>query len=133
MAGQAQLSFQTPATVLGNASGGLRGPPSRGFTLRRSQFLTFAQAGLPGFDVGLWFGLLAHGATPSASWDRVAAEGCIAMPDFSARRSRRRGWKCFFSTPDKGTVPPAVPSPEKFARIGGRPRASSRNDMKLLP
>src|SRR5688572_5853334 len=76
MGGQAQLSFQTPATVLGNVKGGkLRALAISGETpFADPRVPTFTQSGLPGFDVGLWFGLLAHGQTPKPIVDRLAAE-----------------------------------------------------------
>jgi tripartite-type tricarboxylate transporter receptor subunit TctC len=76
MGGQAQLSFQTPATVLGNVKGGkLRALAISGATpFADPKVPTFAQAGLPGFDVELWFGLLAPGGTPRPIVDRLNAE-----------------------------------------------------------
>ena len=86
MAGHAQLSFQTPATVLGNVKAGkLRALAISGDTpLADPRVMTFAQSGMPGFDVGLWFGLLAAGGTPKAAIDRVNAEvgKILATADF---------------------------------------------------
>ena len=119
MAGQAQLSFQTPATVLGNVKGGkLRALAISGDTpFADPKVPTFAQAGLPGFDVGLWFGLLAHGATPRPIVDRLAAEvtKILAMPDFREKVAAQ-GLEIFVSTPEQYGALLRNES-EKFGRI----------------
>lgn len=119
MAGQAQLSFQTPATVLGNVrSGRLRALAISGDTpFAEPKVPTFAQAGLSGFDVGLWFGLLAHGATPRPIVERLSAEVAkiLAMPDFREKIAAQ-GLEVFVSTPEQyGTL--LRNESEKFARI----------------
>ena len=119
MAGQAQLSFQTPATVLGNVKGGkLRALAISGETpFPDPKVPTFTQAGLPGFDVGLWFGLLAHGSTPKPIIDRLSAEiaKILAMPDFREKVAAQ-GLEIFVSTPEQyGTL--LRNESEKFGRI----------------
>lgn len=119
MAGQAQLSFQTPATVLGNLRGGkLRALAISGETpFPDPRVPTFTQAGLPGFDVGLWFGLLAHGQTPKPIVERLAAEvtKILAMPDFREKVAAQ-GLEIFVSTPEQyGTL--LRNESEKFSRI----------------
>ena len=61
---------------------------------------TFAQAGLPGFDIGLWFGLLAPAGTPKPAIDRLNAEigKILAMPEFREKVSAQ-GLEVFASTP----------------------------------
>lgn len=119
MAGQAQLSFQTPATVLGNVKGGkLRALAISGDTpFPDPKVQTFAQAGLPGFDVGLWFGLLAHGATPRPIVERLSAEisKILAMQDFREKVAAQ-GLEIFVSTPEQYGNLLRVES-EKFGRI----------------
>ena len=119
MAGQAQLSFQTPATVLGNVkSGRLRAIAISGDTpFPDPKVPTFAQAGLPGFDVGLWFGLLAHGHTPKPVIDRLSAEitKILAMPDFREKVAAQ-GLEIFVSTPEHYGAALRAES-EKFGRI----------------
>ena len=119
MAGQAQLSFQTPATVLGNVrSGRLRALAISGDTpFSDPSVPTFTQAGLPGFDVGLWFGLLAHGGTPRPIVDRIAAEVAkiLALPDFRTKVAEQ-GLEVFLSTPEQYGALLRKES-EKFARI----------------
>lgn len=119
MAGQAQLSFQTPATVLGNVkSGRLRALAISGETpFADPKVPTFAQAGLAGFDVGLWFGLLAHGATPKPIVDRLSSEVAkiLAMPDFREKVAAQ-GLEIFVSSPEQYGALLRKES-EKFARI----------------
>ena len=119
MGGQAQLSFQTPATVLGNVKAGkLRALAiSGGIPFAEPKVPTFAQAGLPGFDVGLWFGLLAPAGTPRAAVDRLNAEvgRIITSPDFR-ERAAAQGLEVFVSTPEQYGAALRAES-EKFARI----------------
>jgi tripartite-type tricarboxylate transporter receptor subunit TctC len=119
MGGQAQLSFQTPATVLGNVkSGKLKALAISGETpFADPKVPTFMQAGLAGFDVGLWFGLLAHGATPKPIVDRIAAEvnKILAMPDFREKVAAQ-GLEVFVSTPAQYGALLSSES-QKFARI----------------
>lgn len=119
MAGQAQLSFQTPATVLGNVkSGRLRALAISGESpFADPKVPTFTQSGLPGFDVGLWFGLLAHGATPKPIVERLSAEVAkiLAMPDFREKVAAQ-GLEVFVSTPAQYGVLLQNES-DKFARV----------------
>ncbi len=119
MAGQAQLSFQTPATVLGNVkSGRLRALALSGDApFPDPKVPTFTQAGLGGFDVGLWFGLLAHSATPKPIIDRLNAEVAkiLAMPDFRDKVAAQ-GLEVFVSTPAQYGALLRAES-DKFARI----------------
>ena len=104
MAGQAQLSFQTPATVLGNVrTGKLRVLAISGETpFPDPKVPTFTQAGLPGFDVGLAFGLLAPAGTPRAAIERLSAEvgKILAAPDFREKVAAQ-GLEVFASTPEQ--------------------------------
>jgi tripartite-type tricarboxylate transporter receptor subunit TctC len=119
MGGQAQLSFQTPATVLGNVkSGRLKVLAISGETpFADPRVPTFTQAGLPGFDVGLWFGLLAPGGTPKPIVDRISAEVAkiLAMPDFREKVAAQ-GLEVFVSTPEQYGALLRAES-EKFARV----------------
>ena len=119
MAGQAQLSFQTPATVLGNVKAGkLKVLAISGETpFPEPKVPTFAQAGLPGFDIGLWFGLLAPAGTPKAVIDRLNAEvgKILATPEFREKVSAQ-GLEVFASTPEQYGAMLNAES-EKFARI----------------
>ena len=53
------------------------------------QVPTFAEVGLPGFDLRMWFGVFAPGATPPALVERWAAEveRAAQAPDVVAKLS----------------------------------------------
>jgi tripartite-type tricarboxylate transporter receptor subunit TctC len=117
--GQAQLSFQTPATVLGNVRAGqIKALAISGETpFPDPKVPTFTQAGLPGFDVGLWFGLLAPGGTPKAIVDRMNSEvgKILAMADFREKVAAQ-GLEVFVSSPEQyGDL--LKSEYEKFGRI----------------
>jgi tripartite-type tricarboxylate transporter receptor subunit TctC len=117
--GQAQLSFQTPATVLGNVRAGqLKALAISGETpFPDPRVPTFTQAGLPGFDVGLWFGLLVPGGTPKAIVDRMNSEvgKILAMADFREKVAAQ-GLEVFVSSPEQyGDL--LKSEYEKFGRI----------------
>ena len=119
MGGQAQLSFQTPATVLGNVKAGkLRALAISGETpFADPKVPTFAQAGLPGFDVSLWFGLLAAAGTPRAAVERLNAEvnKILRDPEFREKVAQQ-GLEVFASTPEQYGAALRADS-EKFGRI----------------
>jgi tripartite-type tricarboxylate transporter receptor subunit TctC len=54
---------------------------------------TIAEAGVPGYDSGAWFGLLAPAATPKAIVDRLSAETAriLKLPDVNKRISELGG------------------------------------------
>ena len=119
MAGQAQLSFQTPATVLGNVRAGkLKVLALSGETpFPDPKVPTFTQAGLPGFDIGLWFGLLAPAGTPRAAVDRLNAEvGKILLDPEFREKVAAQGLEVFTSSPEQYGAMLKAES-EKFARI----------------
>ena len=117
--GQAQLSFQTPASALGHVRAGrLRALGITGPTpYPDPKVPTFAEAGLPAFDVQLSFGLLAPAATPKPVVERLNAEvgKILAMPDFR-EKVEAQGLQIFVSTPEQYRAHLASES-EKFARI----------------
>src|SRR4029079_9498353 len=119
MGGQAQLSFQPPATVLGNVKAGkLRALAiSGGIPFAEPKVPTFAQEGLPGFDVELWFGLLAPGGTPRPIVERLNAEvnKIIQSADFREKVAAQ-GLEVFVSTPEQYGAALRAES-EKFAKI----------------
>jgi len=63
---------------------------------------TFAQAGVPGFDVKNWFGLVAPAGTPKAIIDKLstALAKIIVMPD-TLEKLASQGGDPFFSTPEQ--------------------------------
>lgn len=117
--GQAQLTFQTPASSLGHVrSGRLRALAITGTTAYPDPKVpTFAEAGLPGFDVGLTFGLLAPGRTPKAVVDRLNAEVAkiLAMPDFR-EKVEAQGLQIVVSSPEQYRAFLESES-QKFAKI----------------
>jgi tripartite-type tricarboxylate transporter receptor subunit TctC len=117
--GQAQLSFQTPASALGHLkSGRLKAIAITGDTpYVDPKVPTFAQAGLKGFDIILTFGLLAPGGTPKPVIDRLNAEVAkiLAMPDFNEKIAAQ-GLETFVSTPEQYAAHLKSES-EKFARV----------------
>jgi tripartite-type tricarboxylate transporter receptor subunit TctC len=119
ISGQAQLSFQTPASVLGHVkSGRLRALAISGETaFADPKVPTFQQAGLPGFDVGLAFGLLAPGGTPPAAIQRLSQEVAkiLASADFREKVAAQ-GLELFAATPEQfGAF--LRSEQEKFARV----------------
>ena len=107
--GQVQYSFDTPPAVLEHVRGGkLRAlaVASRQRLPNAPQVPTFAEAGLPAFSGGTWFGLLAPARTPRAVIDRVNSEvvALLTGPDLA---------KAFN---DRGIVP-FPQSPEEFGRF----------------
>jgi tripartite-type tricarboxylate transporter receptor subunit TctC len=119
IAGQADLSFQTPATVLGFVkSGKLRALAISGDKpFPDPKVPTFTQAGLPGFDVGLWFGLLAPAGTPRPVIERLNSEvgKILAMPDFREKVAAQ-GLETFVSTPEQYGAMLRSES-ERFAKV----------------
>ena len=107
--GQVQYSFDTPPAVMEHVRAG----KLRALAVASRQRLpglpdvpTFAEAGLPAFTGGTWFGLLAPSRTPRAVVERLNAEAVAVLnsPELSKAFS------------DKGIV--ASPqSPDEFARF----------------
>jgi tripartite-type tricarboxylate transporter receptor subunit TctC len=90
LGGQVTMSFDTITPVLPHIKAGkLR--PLAVTTGKRSSALpevpTLAEAGLAGFDIGTWFGVLAPAATPPAVVTRLsdAMRQVISSPEFRAR------------------------------------------------
>ncbi len=103
--GHVQMSFFAPLAVVPHIkSGKLRGlaisGPARLPAL--SQVPTFTEAGLPGFDVRFWFGVLAPAATPKDTIDKLSAEiaRILALPDIK-ENLRSQGMEPFISSPEQ--------------------------------
>ncbi len=62
---------------------------------------TVAESGLPGYDIGLWFGLLAPAGTPRPIVDKIAqsVDAALKMPDV-AEPLRKIGMEPVGGTPD---------------------------------
>ncbi len=90
LGGQVAMSFDTITPVLQHIKGGkLRALAVT--TAKRSSVIpdvpTLAEAGLNGFDIGTWFGVLAPAATPKDVVAKLNAEmvKIIKSPDFAQR------------------------------------------------
>ena len=82
LAGRIQVSFSPASTVMPHvAEGKLVALAST--AMKRASIApnlpTMAEAGLPGFETGLWFGLLAPTGTPRAIIDRLSAAANEAL------------------------------------------------------
>jgi tripartite-type tricarboxylate transporter receptor subunit TctC len=82
LAGRIQVSFSPASTVMPHvAEGKLLALAST--AMKRASVApnlpTMAEAGLPGFETGLWFGLLAPAGTPRAIIDKLAAAANEAL------------------------------------------------------
>ena len=102
--GQAHLAFQTPIVVLQHIkSGRLRALAISSETpFPDPPVPTFSQAGVPGFDVGLTFGLLAPGGTPNAVIQKLSSEVAriLTQPDFKEKLASQ-GLEAVVSTPEQ--------------------------------
>ena len=107
--GQVQYSFDTPPAVLEHVRGGkLRAlaVAARQRLPSAPQVPTFAEAGLPEFTGGTWFGLFAPAKTPRAVVDRINAESVATLRDADFAKG--------FT--DRGIVP-SPQTPEEFGRF----------------
>jgi tripartite-type tricarboxylate transporter receptor subunit TctC len=101
--GRLQLSFDNiPPAIPHVRSGKLRALAVT--AARRSPLLpelpTVSEAGLPGFDVSAWFGLLVPAATPAPLVQRLNAETVKALRDADVRaRLERLGFDVVGSSP----------------------------------
>lgn len=92
IAGRVNVMFDNIPSALGHIRAGkLRAIATTGAT--RASILpelpTVAEAGLPGYEAGVWMGLLAPAGTPKAIVARLNAEGqkAVRSPDFMKRMS----------------------------------------------
>jgi tripartite-type tricarboxylate transporter receptor subunit TctC len=76
LAGRIQLLFSPISTVISHVHDGKLVALAATEAKRAAiapEIPTMAEAGLPGFDTGLWFGLLAPAGTPRAAVERISA------------------------------------------------------------
>ncbi|WP_047471975.1 Bug family tripartite tricarboxylate transporter substrate binding protein, partial [Delftia sp. ZNC0008] len=90
VSGQVQMSFDTMPSVIGQIKAGKLRPlgvtsPRRNAQL--PQVPTLAEAGLPGVEIGAWYGIYMPAATPRAVQARVHDEvnKVLAMPETRTR------------------------------------------------
>ena len=120
LGGQVSMSFDTITPLLPHIKAGkLR--PLAVTTARRSSALpdvpTLDEAGLKGFDIGTWFGVLAPVATPRDITQRLSTEmiRIIQSPDFK-KRMAEIGAEPIGNTPEQ-TARQIKDETEKFARL----------------
>ena len=103
--GQVQLFMTVPlVTIPLINSGKLKGIAVTGQSRLTAvpQMPTFSEAGLPGFDVRVWFGYLAPAGTPKAIVDRLSAEFAKLMAQPAFREDlAKQGMDPFVSSPDQ--------------------------------
>ena len=120
IAGQVQVLFTFPVNVLPHIlSGKLRALAVSGDSrfMSLSQVPTLAQAGLPGFGVTGWFGLLAPAATPKDLVDKISTEiaKIMRMPDIKEKLAAQ-GIGPYSSSPEQFLAVMKADT-EKFAKI----------------
>lgn len=105
LGGHIQLSFQNSIAVIGHVkTGRLKALAVSGESRLTAlpQVPTFAEAGLPGFDVNTWFGVLAPAGTPRAIVDMLSGEirQALSAPD-NVEKLSSQGMDPFISTPEQ--------------------------------
>jgi tripartite-type tricarboxylate transporter receptor subunit TctC len=120
LGGQVTMSFDTITPVLPHIQAGKLRPLAVS-TARRSSALpdvpTLAEAGLPGFDIGTWFGVLAPAGTPKPVTSRLSEEmqKIIHSPEFR-KRMAEIGAEPVGNTPEQ-MASQIREETEKFARL----------------
>lgn len=107
--GQVQLFFSPPIVVLPHIkSGKIKALAISGKARNAAlpQVPTFTEAGLPGFEVGVWQGFFAPPATPKAIVDKLSAQigKIVAMPDINKALASQG-------------MEPYITGPEQFAAV----------------
>ncbi len=103
--GQVQMSFQNPIGAIPQIkSGKLKGLAITGDTRLETlpQVPTFAEAGLPGFEMRGWYGLIAPAGTPKEIIGKMSSEmtAILLMPDLK-EKLLVQGMEPFVLTPDQ--------------------------------
>ncbi len=103
--GQVPVFLSTPPPVIPHIKSGR----AKGIAISGERRLpalpqvpTFTQAGLPGFDVTNWVGILAPAGTPKTIVDKLSIEisRIVATHEFKEKLDTQ-GWEPFISTPDQ--------------------------------
>lgn len=105
LGGLVQLTIQPPIFVLSHVKAGKLKALAISGNARFSALPdvpTFAEAGLPGYDMNAWFGLLAPAGTPKAVIDKLSAEiaRILVLPDIK-EKLLGQGLEPFISTPEQ--------------------------------
>ncbi len=103
--GQLHLSFHVPISALPHVrSGRLKALATTGQTriTAASDIPTFAEAGMPGFDLQGWTGMFAPAGTPKAIVEKISADmtRVLTSPDI-VERLTNMGQEPFVSTPEQ--------------------------------
>lgn len=103
--GQVHLGFQTPIVAAAHIKSGRLKAIAISSEARSSalpQVPTFAEAGLPSFDLSGWFGIVAPAGTPKEIIDKMSTEIArnLAMPE-ARERLASQGMEPFISTPEE--------------------------------
>ncbi len=103
--GQVQASLQAPVIVIPQIKGGKLKPIAISGETRLPnlpELPTFTQAGLPGFDAKLWFGVLVPAGTAKAIFDKLAADFTSIMMEPAFRQELvGQGLDSFVTSPDQ--------------------------------
>jgi tripartite-type tricarboxylate transporter receptor subunit TctC len=94
IAGRTMMMFSPASSVIGQIAAGKLTALASAANKRPSilpDLPTMAEAGMPDFDTGIWFGLMAPAGTPQAVIDRLtaAAQNVMHMPDVVATLSKQ--------------------------------------------
>jgi tripartite-type tricarboxylate transporter receptor subunit TctC len=105
LAGRIDLLFTPASTVVGFVHQGklvaLAATESKRIDIA-PEVPTMAEAGLPGFETGLWFGLLAPAGTPKSAIDKIAAAANEAIKtDAVVKALHPQGITLLGGTPDE--------------------------------
>jgi tripartite-type tricarboxylate transporter receptor subunit TctC len=105
LGGHVQMFFSVPINIVAHVKGGkLKAIAVTGQSRLTAlpQMPTFAEAGLPGFDVKTWAGVLAPAGTPKPIVDKLSAEigAMLARPEVKERLDGL-GMAIMISTPDQ--------------------------------
>ena len=107
LAGRIQLVFTPASTVIQHVHDGKLVALAATETKRSAiapEVPTRGEAGLPGFDTGLWFGLVAPAGTPKAAIDRLNAAANEAIKAEAVTRALQpQGIDLVGGTPDEFT------------------------------
>jgi len=107
--GQVQLSFQIPISAIPHIlSGKLKALAITGENRLAllPQVPTFAEAGLPGYDISGWYWIVAPARTPKAVVDKLSNEiaAILVMPDIQQNLAKQG-------------IEPVISTPEQFAAL----------------
>ncbi len=120
LGGQVQAYFQSPLVVMPFVKAGkIKGIAISGEARFPGlpQVPTFSEAGLPGFELRIWYGILAPAGTPNEIVNKLSAElaRILAMPDVKVKLENQ-GMDPFISTPAQFTAL-MVADLAKFAQV----------------